>query len=174
MATIGVAVPVPDPWGAELQEYRVGLGDDVAAGIPTHITLSPPQQVEESALPAVERHLAGCGRGLGTFRVQLRGTGTFRPVSPVVFVNVVRGISECEQLAKSVRRGPLSVEAEFPYHPHVTVAHHLDDELLDVAFDAMAGFDASFVVDSFRLYIHLDGLGWKTLRDYALGTPGKD
>jgi 2'-5' RNA ligase len=168
VATIGVAVPVPDPWGAQLQEYRVLLGDEAAAGIPTHITLSPPLAVDDGALSAVERHLAGCGTGLVPFRVQLRGTGTFRPVSPVVFVNVVCGISGCEQLAMRVRQGPLAVEAEFPYHPHVTVAHHLRDGLMDQAFDELAGFDASFVVDSFRLYVHLDGSGWKTARDFSL------
>jgi 2'-5' RNA ligase len=168
VATLGVALPVPEPWGAQLQEYRVLLGDEAAVGIPTHITLSPPRVVDDATLPVVERHLARCGGGLAPFRVQLRGTGTFRPVSPVVFVNVVRGISECEQLAMRVRQGPLSVEAEFPYHPHVTVAHHLGDDLLDRAFDEVAGFDASFVVDFFRLYVHLDGSGWKTARDYPL------
>lgn len=174
MATIGVAVPVPDPWGAQLQEYRVLLGDEAAAGIPSHITLSPPLDVDDAALPRVERHLAGCGAAMAPYRVQLRGTGTFRPVSPVVFVNVVRGISECEQLAWQVRRGPLAVEAEFPYHPHVTVAHHLGDDLLDQAFDEMAGFDCTFTVDAFRLYIHLDGSGWKAARDYPLNPSAKE
>ena len=69
------------------------------------------------------------------FRIRLRGTGTFRPVSPVVFVMVAEGISGCEQLAVSVRRGPLAVDLQFPYHPHVTVAHHLADGSLDRAFD---------------------------------------
>jgi 2'-5' RNA ligase len=174
VATIGVAVPVPDPWGAQLQEYRVLLGDEAAAGIPTHITLSPPLDVEESGLAVVERHLAACAEGLAPFEVQLRGSGTFRPVSPVVFVNVVRGISQCERLAMCVRRGPLAVEAEFPYHPHVTVAHHLGDDLLDKAFDEMADFDTSFVVDAFRLYVHLDGSGWKTARDYPLDLMGEE
>ena len=40
--TIGVAIAVPDPWGARLQDYRTALGDTSAVGIPTHITLMPP------------------------------------------------------------------------------------------------------------------------------------
>ena len=75
------------------------------------------------------------------FEVHLRGTGTFRPVSPVVFVSLVQGISQTEQLAAAVRSGPLDVDVEFPFHPHVTVAHHLTDEQMDRAFDELAEFD---------------------------------
>ena len=45
-----------------------------------------------------------------------------------MFVTLVEGISECELLADAVRRGPLAVDLDFPYHPHVTIAHHLDDD----------------------------------------------
>ena len=160
MATIGVAVSVPDPWGTQLQEYRVALGDPAAAGIPTHITLLPPLDVEDHLLPGIQQHLTRVAGRVGTFTVQLRGTGTFRPVSPVVFVNVVQGISRCEQLAAAVRRGPLAVEAQYPYHPHVTVAHRLEDRLLDRAFEELAGFDCRFEVSGVTLYVHHDGDGW--------------
>ena len=93
----------------------------------------------------MEKHLAEVARrATEVFGVHLRGTGTFRPVSPVVFVTLVEGISQCEQLAGLVRRGPLAIELEFPYHPHVTVAHHLDDAALDRAFEELAGFDCTF------------------------------
>ena len=46
MPTIGVSVAVPDPWGTELQQYRIGMGDASALHIPTHITLLPPHVVE--------------------------------------------------------------------------------------------------------------------------------
>ena len=61
------------------------------------------------------------------FRVHLRGTGTFQPISPVVFVGVVQGISQCEVLAAEVLRGPLAIDRAFPFHPHVTIAHHLPE-----------------------------------------------
>jgi 2'-5' RNA ligase len=171
VATIGVAVPVPDPWGRQLQDYRVALGDAAAAGIPTHITLLPPIDVENDLLPGIEKHLRAVGGSVRAFGVHLRGTGTFRPVSPVVFVNVVDGISRCEQLAVAVRRGPLAVDAQFPYHPHVTVAHDLDDPLLDRAFDELAAFQCRFRVDHMTLYVHLDGAGWTPRHDVPLGHP---
>ena len=166
--TIGVAIAVPEPWGEQLQGYRVDLGDASAQGIPTHITLMPPTEVEESAVPAIEQHLAEAAARNAAFRIHLRGTGTFRPVSPVVFVMVAEGISSCEQLAFSVRRGPLAVELQFPYHPHVTVAHHLPDAKLDRAFDDLASFECSFTVDRFSLYVHDKQNGWAPTRHFAL------
>ena len=168
MTTIGVAVAVPEPWATQLQEYRESLGDETASTIPTHITLMPPIDVDESLLPGIQQHLAEVSANAHAFRIHLRGTGTFRPVSPVVFVGVVEGISECEQLALSVRRGPLAIDAEFPYHPHVTIAHHLPDAMLDRAFAELGSFECEFLVEHFRLYVHLDNKGWSPSRDFAL------
>jgi 2'-5' RNA ligase len=171
--TIGVAITVPEPWGSQLQDYRASLGDRTAGGIPTHITLMPPFETGLDDLPRIEQHLAEASACASAFRIHLRGTGTFRPVSPVVFVTVVEGISGCEQLAFSVRRGPLKTDLQFPYHPHVTVAHHLEDRELDRAFDELASFDCAFVADRFSLYVHDAQDGWVVARDFAL-TAGAD
>lgn len=169
MTTIGVSVAVPDPWGAQLQDYRVRLGDPTASGIPSHITLLPPIDVDDELVPAIQQHLAVVAAQAQPFTARLRGTGTFRPVSPVVFVNVVQGISGCEQLATAVRQGPLAIEARFPYHPHVTIAHHLDEELLDRAFEELEDFDCRFTVDRISFYVHRDDRGWIPVRDFGLG-----
>jgi 2'-5' RNA ligase len=167
MPTIGVAVAIPEPWATELQDYRTTVGDLTATMIPTHITLVPPTDVEGD-LGVVEKHLAETATQVGSFDVHLRGTGTFRPVSPVVFVSLVEGISQCEQLAEAVRRGPLDVELTFPYHPHVTVAHHLPDDRLDLAFAELAGFECQFTVTDFALYVHDEERGWQRSRDFVL------
>jgi 2'-5' RNA ligase len=166
--TIGVAIAVPQPWGEELQAYRGALGDDTADGIPTHITLMPPIEVDVDHLPSIEQHLAQAAASRDAFRIRLRGTGTFRPVSPVVFVMLSEGISACEQLAFSIRRGPLAVDLQFPYHPHVTVAHHLCDEALDRAYEELARFECDFDVDRFSLYVHDQDAGWVPTRDFPL------
>ena len=168
MTTIGVAVAIPEPWGTRLQEYRSSLGDATAHAIPTHITLIPPTEIGEDQLADVEAHLARVAEGHGAYRVHLRGTGTFRPVSPVVFVTVAEGIPGCERLAADLRQGPLAVDLDFPYHPHVTVAHHLDDEALDRAFNELAGFDCEFLADEFHLYVHDAVRGWVPSRAFAL------
>jgi 2'-5' RNA ligase len=166
--TIGVALSLPEPWASQLQDYRTDIGDTTATMIPTHITLVPPTEVADDEVGLIEAHLADVAATFGSFRVHLRGTGTFRPVSPVVFVSVAEGISSCEQLAKAVRRGPLQVDLAFPYHPHVTVAHHLSDPLLDRAFDELADFECRFHVEGFHLYVHDDSQGWRPTHHFTL------
>jgi 2'-5' RNA ligase len=171
VVTIGVAVAIPEPWATQLQDYRTSIGDTMAATIPTHITLVPPTVVSDDELEKIETHLEMAAADVPAFQVHLRGTGTFRPVSPVVFVSVVEGISQCEQLAEAVRRGPLAVELAYPYHPHVTIAHDLAVPQLDQAFDELSGFDCEFDVDEFHLYVHDHVLGWTPTRYFAL-SPG--
>jgi 2'-5' RNA ligase len=166
--TIGVALAIPEPWAGELQRYRTSLGDETATRIPTHITLVPPTDVDGTDLSAVEEHLAGAAAGFPPFGIHLRGTGTFRPLSPVVFVTVAEGISQCEQLAARVRSGPLDVDLQFPYHPHVTVAHDLPEPALDRAFSELAPFECVFDATEFHLYRHEDHAGWRPSREFAL------
>jgi len=172
MRTIGVSIAVPEPWGSRLQDFRVTNGDGQGSSIPTHITLVPPLEVAEDRLVDVGHHLAQVARGSASYRIHLRGSGTFRPVSPVVFVNLVEGISQTEQLAHDCRRGPLALDLKYPYHPHVTVAHHLDEPRLDRAFEELGDFDCAFSVTEFHLYVHDADQGWKATHDFALTGPG--
>ena len=168
MPTIGVAIALPEPWATELQDYRTGLGDATATLIPTHITLVPPVELSDDEIATAEAHLAAVAEWGDQFSIHLRGTGTFRPVSPVVFVSLVEGISQCEKLAQAVRHGPLDVPLHFPYHPHVTVAHHLPEAVLDRAFKELAGFDCTFDAEEFLLYRHDDHNGWRPARAFPL------
>lgn len=166
---IGVAVPVPDPWGEHLRQLRVDYGDVRAAHIPTHITLLPPTSATPAALAEVRAHLAAVAARHTPFEVLLRGTGTFRPVSDVVYVQLARGVASCEQLEQDVRSGPLERELNFPYHPHVTLAHDLPDPVLDRMFADLAGFSCSFRATSFRLYGHRGDEVWSPLEDFPMG-----
>lgn len=169
MPTIGVSVAVPEPWGSELRQYRIDVGDESARHIPTHITLLPPHEIAPEAIDEVVAHLGSVAARAEPFRVQLRGTGTFLPVSPVVFVGVVKGISQCEQLAAGVRRGPLVIERTFPYHPHVTIAHHLAEPQLEQAFTDLERFEATFEVTEMWLYLHDEASGWQPTHSFPLG-----
>ena len=168
MLTIGVAIAIPEPWARALQAYRTSIGDVTAERIPTHITLVPPTEVREDQLAEIEEHLEVAAAGLEAFRIHLRGTGTFRPVSPVVFISLVEGISQTEQLAAVIRQGPLHTELEFPYHPHVTIARELPDDVLDRAFDELATFECVFDAEEFHLYVHDEETGWAPTRDFPL------
>jgi 2'-5' RNA ligase len=169
--TIGVAIAIPEPYGSRLQEFRESYGDSLANAIPTHVTLLPPTQVHEADLPEIDEHLRKVALAGQRFELHLRGTGTFRPVSPVVFVALASGIGDCERLEAQVRSGTLARELSFYYHPHVTVAHDLPSEVLDRAYAELASYDAQFSVWGFSLYEHgADGV-WRPQRDYPFGTP---
>ena len=169
---IGVAIPIPDPYGAELQRWRESFGDPMAASIPTHITLLPPTPVVHAGLVAIEEHLRVVAAAARPYTVRLRGTATFRPISPVVFVALAEGIGACEEVERRVRSGPLTRELEFPYHPHVTVAHDLPAEVLDRAFKDLADYDARFSVFGFSLYEHGGDGVWRPRLTFPFGSDG--
>lgn len=172
MPTIGVAIAIPEPWGQVLHQHRAGFGDPDADASPTHITLVPPTEVPRD-VSSVEAHLHQVASTHARFPVRLRGTGTFRPVSPVVFVSLSEGISACELLAESARRGPLSQSLGFPYHPHVTVAHHLDDDSLDRAYESLRDFEAAFTVSEFHMYVHGGDGVWRLVETFPLRCDGE-
>src|SRR5262245_51744735 len=140
--TIGVAIGVPQPWGAELDEHRALAGDLVAPMVFSHITLVGPAVLPVSSTldKEIDELLAEVAADNGAFAVRLLGTGTFRPTSQVVFVALAEGIAECERLAGAMNAGPLSRELVHPYHPHVTVAHDVPGPALDAAYQRLAGY----------------------------------
>src|SRR5690606_10884872 len=88
------------------------------------------------------------------FPMRLSGTGTFRPLSPVVFVKVVEGAEACAWLQGRIRdaSGPVARELQFPYHPHVTVAHGIEEAAMDRAFEELSGHEAEWPCTGFALY----------------------
>ncbi|MEU6752421.1 2'-5' RNA ligase family protein [Spirillospora sp. NPDC046719] len=166
---IGVAIPVPDPYGTELQRIRASYGDPLATAIPTHITLMPPTEVAPDEMGAIEAHLLDVAHAERPFRIRLRGSGTFRPVSPVVYVALAQGIGGCERVQAQVASGPLARPLPFPYHPHITIAHHLPDDVMDRAYKDMSAYRAEFEAWGFSLYEHgLDGV-WRPQCDFVFG-----
>ena len=169
---IGVAVAIPQPHATVLTNWRRQVGDPAADLVFPHVTLLPPTPVAAADLAEVEQHLAAAAEGAEPFTMHLSGTGTFRPTSPVVFVQVAAGVSQCELLERAIRQGPLARELEFPYHPHVTVAHELDDAALDDAYEGMSGFVARFAVDRFVLFTRGGDGRWTWRTEFPLGWSG--
>lgn len=164
---VGVAVTVPEPYRTELHEARARSGDPDAAHVHPHVTLVGPTPVAGAARAALDDHLRRVADAHAPFEVHLRGAATFRPVTPVVFVPLVRGARECAAVERALRAGPLAHEPRYPYHPHVTVAHELDEPALDAAQAAMADYEASFLVTHLHRFVH-DGRAWQEERAYPL------
>jgi 2'-5' RNA ligase len=169
---IGVAINIPEPYGSELQDWRERLGDPNATRIVPHVTLLPPTPVANEALDDIEEHLRVVATRFQPFAIRLRGSATFVPVSPVVFVPLVQGIAECEQLETRVRSGPLWRDVQYTYHPHVTVAHDLPDDALYRAWTDLSSYDASFDVPGFTLFEQGPDKVWRPQRDFIFGGGG--
>ncbi|MCZ2823710.1 MULTISPECIES: 2'-5' RNA ligase family protein [unclassified Modestobacter] len=170
-AVLGVVVSVPEPWAQLLVEWRGKCGDPQATLVPPHVTLLPPTEVPIGARPAITEHLARVAAQHPPFDMHLSGTGTFRPISEVVFVAVAQGIGDCELIATDVRTGPLARPLSFPYHPHVTVAHDVPTDMLDMAYAGLAEVHAEFRVDGFTEFEQLPSGAWAVSREYPLTGP---
>jgi 2'-5' RNA ligase len=164
---VGVTIPIPEPLAGDLESWRASFGDPMAAVVPPHITLittTPATDWDETI-----DHVRSVARRQRPFTVRLHGTGTFRPVSPVVFLNLVEGFDECVALHAKLQAGPLDRDLEFPFHPHVTVAHDVSTAGLDAAAKVLHAFEASFEVRSMGLYEHVPSGLWKLREELRFG-----
>lgn len=167
--TLGVAIAIPQPHATVLTRWRRTVGDPAADLVWPHVTLLPPTPVRAGEWDLIEEHLARAARSVKPFAMHLSGTGTFRPTSPVVFVQVAKGVAECEVLERAIRRGPLARDLQFPYHPHVTVAQEVPDPALDQAYEGMAEFVARFAVTHFVLFSRNEDRRWEWHTEFPLG-----
>ena len=174
MPVVGVAIAIPEPHRAKLSAARHAAGDPMAAVIPPHVTLLPPTVIPGTDLDAFIDHLSSVADSHPAFTMRLAGTGSFRPVSPVVFVQVSEGISSCERLERAIRSGPVERRLEFDYHPHVTIAHHVEDEALDATARSTADFVAEFPVVGFDLFEQGNDDVWRPLWTFSLEGAGRD
>jgi 2'-5' RNA ligase len=166
---IGVAIAVPAPHADVLQRHRASFGDPLAWAIPPHVTLVPPMSLPDADAGPARALLEDAAARAAPFDIALCGTGTFRPVSPVVFVPLVTGAPECAAIEARVRTGVLEGVRRFPFHPHVTVAHEIDDDALDRAASSLADFSADFRVEHFTLYRQEDDGVWQPAEEFPLG-----
>jgi 2'-5' RNA ligase len=171
---LGAALVVPDPVADEFRRVRCEFGEPDSS--PPHITVIPPTPVSKAQVEAVVDHMRAAAGRFGAIRVHLRGAGTFRPVSPVVYAAVTDGFERCRELESLVRGAVTELEDRFPYHPHVTVANGCDEATLDRAEHATRHIDSVFAVDELTVSLLGPSGEWRTCRRVRLGsldqTPG--
>jgi 2'-5' RNA ligase len=167
---VGIVIGLPLDLSDELERWRASFGDPMAAVVPPHITLVTGTTSENwDTAKEHARLVAATGR---PFRMRLRGTGTFRPVSPVVYLNVVEGWDECVRLHTLLQSGPLDHDPEFAYHPHLTVAHDVTEAGMDHAMTVLKDYEAEFLVQKVGLFEH-DSRGlWALREELHLGDTG--
>jgi 2'-5' RNA ligase len=166
--SVGVILGFPAEVAEELQRWRASFGDPLAGVVPAHITLVTTTPTQD--WDATREHVREVARRQSPFMVTIAGTGTFRPVSPVVFINVEEGFDACVDLHEKLQQGPLHRDLPFAYHPHVTIAHDVAPESLDEAETVLKNYRATFPVVSMGLYEHdADGI-WQLREELDFGT----
>ena len=111
---LGVVIALPEPWVSVLTDIRVSLGDDQGTKVPAHITILPPTAVDMERREEVIEHLRAVAQRYTPFRVTLGDTGTFRPVSPVVFICLSAGERACTLLGEAISAGAQDAPARLP------------------------------------------------------------
>lgn len=164
---VGITIPIPEPLAGALESWRASFGDPMAAVVPPHITLITTTPASDWG--ATIDHVRAVARTQKPFLVRLHSTGSFRPLSPVVFLRLVEGFDECVDLHSKLQTGPLERELDFPFHPHVTVAHDVSEAGMDAAVRELDAFEASFEVHSMGLYEHVPSGLWKLREELRFG-----
>ena len=170
--SLGVILGFPPGIAEELQRWRASFGDPMATVIPAHITLVTTTPTDD--WEAARDHVREVARTQAPFMVTIAGTGSFRPVSPVVFINVAEGFEECVELHEKLQAGPLARDLPFAYHPHVTIAHDVAPESLDEAETVLKDYRATFPVVSMGLYEHDTNGIWQLREELDFGTEPDD
>jgi 2'-5' RNA ligase len=163
---LGASLPVPEPLAGELLRARLEYGDSEA--VAPHITVIPPAPLPEARVEEAVGRMCRLAAHFAEFRVRVRGTGTFRPVSPVVYAAVVEGFDRCRELEALIRPALGVGGGRFPYHPHVTVLNGCDAATLDRAQRDWKDVDCSFEAVAVAVALYSEDEGWRPLKSLAL------
>lgn len=164
--SLGVIISMPPELAAELGQWRARYARPGDPVVDAHITLVSGRA--RGLWSDAADYVRKVAKGASPFTVSLRGTGTFAPVSPVVFLNLVTGEDECIELHEELLEGPVEHLLDFEYRPHLTIAHDLDPETMLKAETEMANFAADFSVQSLGLYNFVNG-AWNLCEELSFG-----
>ncbi len=165
---LAVVVLLPQPLALHVQAWRRALREPTLDVIAPHITLVPPQNVDQAAVPdAVALTERAAGEAVPAL-VTLSGAGTFLPGSRVAFLCVTDGLPALEAIEAALRRAPLARRTH-PFHAHVTVAQELPPAELEAAARDLAGFAASFPLSDLALMLQGRDRVWRLLCRVRVG-----
>ena len=115
---------IPDPLRKFLDDLRREL---VPGCLPrAHVTILPPRPLSGSPQAASDVIRARVP-DFSTFEVRLGDIAVFDK-SWVVYLTIKEGRQALEHMHRALNTGPLKFDAQFPYHPHITLAQDLTQE----------------------------------------------
>jgi 2'-5' RNA ligase len=165
---LGVALLVPAPAAAEVDGLRRALGDGSLGRIPPHVTLVPPVNVAEQALPDALAVLRAAADRTPPLDLRIGPAATFHPVNPVVFLQVGGAVEQLAALRDRVLVPPLERVITHPFVPHVTVADDMEPTRIRAAVAALADYVVDVRIDAVHLLEEGRGRVWRPVADVVL------
>lgn len=164
---LSIIARVPPPLAERIVRWRREYGMVGAVAESCHITLLIAQDAaEEGKLGQLKAALAGHG----AVEVVLGEPESFQPASPVTYLPLVRGADCFRYLHRRCVELLGKSESPFPYEPHLTLAHGLEEAALARSLRDFAGLDAqltSFRIEQLQAYRYT-GETWQHLADITL------
>lgn len=164
---LSIIARVPPPLAERIVRWRREYGMVGAVAESCHITLLIAQDAaEEGKLGQLEAALAGHG----AVEVVLGEPESFQPASPVTYLPLVRGADCFRYLHRRCVELLGKSESPFPYEPHLTLAHGLEEAALARSLRDFAGLDAQltgFRIEQLQAYRYT-GETWQHLADITL------
>lgn len=165
---LSLVLEVPERIQRVVMDWRRDNGAE--PGYPLHITVFMTELGEEP-LRSAREFLRGLRADRGSWseaKISLSGTGTFRPISDVVFLTISDGGDFLRRFHERCRSFRDSA-SPFLFHPHMTIAQNEDRRLLEAALYDFRHFRESFTVDRVSAYLS-DSEGWSHLGDVRLAS----
>ena len=144
---LGMIIPIPTPYAQELSQTIK------TEGIRPHVTILEPRPVWPDDIKDIQAQAEAICQDFSPFVISFGNVGDFRPVSPVVYIEVQRGHEACKELAKRLRFGPLAGPSRFPYYPHITLGTNVTDQDLSRVADLSKRWHGYFMVNSIDFYL---------------------
>ncbi len=138
---------------------------------PPHITIIPPFRLQVTAIPALGETLRDFAGKQSSFNIELKDFDCFPP--SVIFVDV-RPNPELTNLAHNLadhleNQLGLKQRKEFPFHPHMTIAHRdLKETIFPLAwaYFEQCEYEAIFYAKGLTLLQHENKI-WKVAGEFA-------
>jgi 2'-5' RNA ligase len=169
---LAVALLLPPAVATEVDGLRRALGADVDR-VPPHVTLVPPVNVRDDALPealAVLRRAASATTP-APLRLALGPATTFHPVTPVVYLAVTGDLPALSSLRDRVFTPPLARPIGHDFVPHVTLNEEMDPDRIPAAVTALADYEAEVELDRVHVLRESPGRQWRPIADAPFVTP---
>jgi 2'-5' RNA ligase len=165
---LGVALLIPPPVREEVDGLRRALGDPARGRIPAHLTLVPPVNVREDAIPDALAVLRDAAAQTPPLHLTLGPPATFLPDNPVIYLDVAGDLDALHALRDRVFVPPLQRPLTWPFVPHVTIADDAPPNRIPPALHALADFTVDVAIDRVHILREGDGRIWTPIADAPL------